>query len=169
MQSAAVADLCPAVTLECGRPGVPAGTEHAAEFIQAALALSAFPDHPVPDHDIDILRTYAIIKVPGDASFSFDGSEADFRFRSDLDRLNFSELDRGAVLGRLGGDRGRRLDLVTHRAPNGASGILGYRDGEIRLGDGAIPAMLTRDPNAIRLDCLGYLMQRIDRRGRFHP
>ncbi len=39
-------------------------------------------------------------------------------------------------------------------------------DGEIRLSQRAIPAMLTLDPNAVRLDCLGYLMHRIGRDGR---
>jgi hypothetical protein len=29
--------------------------------------------------------------------------------------------------------------------------------------------MLTVDPNAVRLDCLGYLMHRIDRNGRRIP
>lgn len=172
VQSAAMSELCPAVTLECGKPGVAAGAEHAADLIKAALAMSTFPDHPVPEHDIDILQTYAILKVPADASFSFDGSEADFRFRDDLDHLNFSELTKGAVLGALGGEGTRRLSLETQTSAVVAgashSPVLGYEAGEIRLLERAIPAMLSLDPNAVRLDCLGYLMRRIDRSGRVH-
>jgi len=168
VQSSALAELCPAVTIECGKPGVAAGAEAAADFIRAALSLSEFPEHPVPAHDVDILRTYAILKVPADATFSFDGSDADFRFREDLDHLNFSELEKGAVLGALGGDGTRRLTLETQSVVNGQNQALAYEDGEIRLFKGAIPAMLSLDPNAIRLDCLGYLMQRIDRDGRVH-
>lgn len=169
VQSAALAPYCPSITIECGRPGVPAGTRHAAELIEAALALSHFPDHPVPEGDVDILQTFAIVKVPEEASFTFDGGPADIMLRPDLDRLNFSELEPGASFGRLGG--GARYRLVV--APGADEGIGGdldsyfsYDGGDIRLARSAVPAMLTLDPNAVRLDCLGYLMHRIGRDGR---
>ena len=49
------------------------------------------------------------MKVPPEATLSYDGSEADFRFRNDLDHLNFSELDPGAEFGAIGrgGGQGR--------------------------------------------------------------
>jgi succinylglutamate desuccinylase len=40
VQSAAFAELCPAVTLECGKPGTPGSIEHAADFMEACLHLS---------------------------------------------------------------------------------------------------------------------------------
>ncbi|KUO69473.1 MAG: peptidase M14 [Alphaproteobacteria bacterium BRH_c36] len=167
VQSAAMARLCPAVTVECGLPGSDAAAVHAAEFVEAALALKAFPEHPVPDHDLDLLQTAVILRVPPDASFSYGDTDADFRFIEDLDRLNFSELPPGTRFGELGGNKDRRLAVV----PGGEfdiepDGYIAYSGGEIRLAQGAIPAMLTRDPRAVRLDCLGYLMHRIDRAGR---
>jgi hypothetical protein len=111
------------------------------------------------------MQTFAVIKVPADASFSFDGSDADFRLLPDLDRLNFSELDPGVVFGALGGGR-RRLDIVQAKSEGAEHGYFDYNGGEIRLARRAIPAMLTLDPNAVRLDCLGYLMHRIGRDGR---
>lgn len=167
VQSAAMAQVCPAVTVECGLPGSPAAADHAAAFIEAALSLSHFPEHPVPDHDLDLMQTAVILRVPADASFTYDGSDADFRFIPDLDRLNFSELEAGTVLGELGGARDRQLQIV----PGGefetdALGHIAYDGGKIRLARGAIPAMLTLDPRAVKLDCLGYLMHRIDRSGR---
>ncbi len=112
VQSAALAKICPAVTVECGRAGDAAGVAHAAELITSALALRHFPDHPVPDSDLDLMRTFAIVKVPPDASFSYDGSDADFRFRADLDRLNFSELDPGTCSGLWAAGAMRRLDVI---------------------------------------------------------
>lgn len=165
VQSAALAEICPAVTVECGRVGGKAGVAHAAGFIHAALSLSHFPQEPVPEHDLDLLQTRAIVKVPAQASFSFDGTPADFAFRADLDHLNFSELAPGTSFGRLAGEHSARL----HVAPGGdfdlQAGYFTYDDGEIRLARSAIPAMLTLDPNAIQLDCLGYLMHRIGRDG----
>lgn len=165
VQSASMAHICPAVTVECGRVGGKAGVAHAAEFIHAALSLSHFPDEPVPAHDLDLLQTRAIVKVPANASFSFDGTPADFQFRGDLDQLNFSELESGTRFGRLGKERSAHLDVV----PGGdfalSQDYFSYAGGELTLARPAIPAMLTRDPNAIRLDCLGYLMHRIGRDG----
>jgi Succinylglutamate desuccinylase / Aspartoacylase family len=168
VQSGALAPICPAVTVECGRAGEPASVAHAAELIEAALALQHFPEHPVPEHDIDLMRTFAIIKVPADASFSYDGADADFRFRADLDHLNFSELDPGVVFGRLG-SRGKRLDIQPANDLVVADRYFEYAGDEITLVQRAIPAMLTIDPIAVRLDCLGYLMHRIDRNGRRIP
>lgn len=166
VQSAALAPICPAVTVECGRPGADADVAHAVEFIESALALRRFPDHPVAHGDIDLLQTFAIIKVPPQASMSFDGMAADFRFRPDIDRLNFSQLERGAVFGSLGGDGERRLDVIPGRDFSTVERYFEYSGGEILLSQPAIPAMLTRDPQAVRLDCLGYLMHRIGRDGR---
>ena len=43
VQSAALAPICPAVTVECGRPDDETSAAHAAEFVHAALALAALP------------------------------------------------------------------------------------------------------------------------------
>jgi succinylglutamate desuccinylase len=166
VQSAALATVCPAVTVECGRVGGTAGIEHAAEFIGSALALSQFPSHSVAEHDIDLLRTFAIVQIPPDVSFSYDGSDAEFRLRSDLDHLNFSELDPGTSFGCLGSSNTRRLDVLPGADFASADPYFDYTGGEIRLAQRAVPAMLTLDPDAVRLDCLGYLMHRIDRQGR---
>jgi len=165
VQSAALARLCPAIIVECGRAGEQAGVDHAAELIEAALALREFPRHPVPDHDLDLLRTMAIVRVPADASLCFGAGGADFRFRADLDHLNFSELERGVSFGRLGEGARARLEVVPTHAGAPRTGYFSYDDGEIRLARAAMPAMLTTSERAVRLDCLGYLMQRIGRDG----
>ncbi len=165
VQSAAMARVCPAVTVECGRPGVTSGVEHAAEFVSAVLHLSHFPEHPVPDEDLDLMQTFAIVKVPTGASVSWNGSEADFRLRGDLDRLNFSELSAGESFGSVGDGSDQRLEVLSGCETEVDVSYFEYRDGQILLSRSAIPAMLTLDPNAVRLDCLGYLMHRIRRNG----
>ena len=159
VQAAALAAICPAVTIECGRIGSAAGVE-------AALAISHLPDHPVPASDVDLLRTFAIIKVPSEASVSFDGSDADFRFRADLDRLNFSEIEEGTSFGFLGGSRRHRLSVLPGDDCAITEPYFDYSGAWISITRRTIPAMLTVDPAAIRLDSLCYLMHRIDREGR---
>jgi hypothetical protein len=124
------------------------------------------PDQPVPASDIDLLRTFAIIKVPSEATMSFDGSNADFRFRRDLDRLNFSEIEAGTSFGTLGSDRRHRLLVLPGDDLAAGESYFDYSGGRIRVTRRAVPAMLTVDPAAVRLDSLGYMMQRIDREGR---
>jgi len=152
--------LCPAITVECGKAGGGTGAAHAVELIEACLSMAQLPSHDVVPHDVDLFRTYAIVKVPVHASFSFDGSPADFRFRSDIDQLNFSELGAGESLGKIG-DNGARLMVLPGDGYDSADVYFDYRDGDIRLTQDAIPAMLTLDSSAIRQDCLCYLMHRI--------
>jgi hypothetical protein len=165
VQAAALAGLCPAVTVECGRAGGTSGVVHAAEFISALLGLSRFPEHALPDDDLDLMRTFAILKVPPGRTMSFDGSAADFRFRADLDQLNFSELEPGTSFGRVGVGALHRLDIVPGGDFAVTQSYFTYSDGEIRLARPAIPAMLSVSADAVRLDCLGYLMHRIGRDG----
>ncbi|WBK00992.1 M14 family metallopeptidase [Methylocystis parvus] len=159
-QAAAFADLCPAITVECGKAGAGSATQHAVELVEAALSIAHLPDHPPAPHDVDILRTCAIVKPPAEASFSFDGAPADFMFRSDIDHLNFSELTPGASFGVA--RSGMRLDVLPGDGDDAQPGeYFDYAGGEIRLSRAAIPAMLTIDPRAVKLDCLCYLMHRI--------
>ncbi len=168
VQSLAMADICPAVTVECGKAGIAANTAHAVEFIDACLHLSAFPSSAVPEHDLQLLRTGWIVYLDAAASLSFDGEAADFEFRTDLDHLNFAVLPVGTCFGRLGRDHQHRLRVVD--AGGGALGeIFDYQGGQITLRRPVMPAMLTRDHNAVRLDCLCYLMQPIARDGRPLP
>ena len=163
VQSLALSKLCPAVTIECGRVGNHSAVEKTVQFLEAVLKLSRFPKHSVRDQDIDLIQTQAIIKVPKEASFSFDGSNADFCFRQDLDHLNFSPLAPGTSLGSLGGDKNHHLMLLPGDDGVDINGYFDYKDDQICLIKPTIPAMLTLDPNAIRSDCLGYLMNRIER------
>jgi succinylglutamate desuccinylase len=159
-QAAAFANLCPAITVECGKAGAGSATEHAIELVEAALSITQLPEHAPSAHDVDLLRTFAIVKPPAGSTFSFDGSPADFMFRSDIDRLNFSELSPEATFGVA--RAGMKLDILPgdgdHPPPEDC---FAYDGGEIRLTCPAIPAMLTVDPRAVEQDCLCYLMHRI--------
>ena len=160
VQAGAFARLCPAITIECGKSGIQSGTAHAIDLIEAGLSIAQLPSHDMSRNDVDLLRTYAITKVPAHASFSFDGSPADFRFRSDIDRLNFSELTAGESFGKIGNPDAGLIVLPADES-HLADTYFDYREGEIRLTQDVIPAMLTQDPRAIRSDCLCYLMHRI--------
>ena len=166
VQSAAMAKICPSVTVECGLAGEAGGVEHAAEFIASALNLDQIPERGNELFlDLELMRTFAILNIPAGASMSFDGSDADFCFRHDLDKLNFSQIEPGSVLGTLGKSGRFRVEVIAEASPDCSCSYLTYDEGTITLTRRATPAMLTRDVKAIRLDCLGYLMHRIGRDG----
>jgi hypothetical protein len=73
--------------VECGKAGSGTGTAHAIELIEACLAIAQLPSHDLAPNDVDLFRTYAIVKVPIHSTFSFDGSAADFCFRPDIRSL----------------------------------------------------------------------------------
>ena len=161
VQSAAFAEFCPSVTLECGRPGTPGSVEHAAAFMEACLHLSEFPAHKVPPHDVDLFHTIATVKVPEQHSFGFDVRDRDIDFVSELDHFNFRELERGSVLGRVRSGSQATLLALDEKGDDVGARLFDYRSGEIKLKQPLMPAMLTRDERVIRQDCLCYLMERI--------
>lgn len=163
VQSLAFADLCPAVTIECGRAGNPDGEAHAADFLDAVLCLSEFPEHPPTAQDLDLFHTEAIVKVPPEISIAFGERPADLALREDLDHLNFSELAAGTPMARV--DDGCAVPLHVTVGDDPGNRVWHYfalRDGLLVLRRAAMPAMLTRSEPAIRQDCLCYLMVRLD-------
>lgn len=161
VQSAAFAELCPAVTVECGKPGTPGSVDHAAAFMEACLHLSEFPEHPVAPHDIDLFHTVATIKVPDAVSFGFDAPDADIDFVPELDHFNFRELAHDDVWGRVREGSPARLQALDERGEDIGEHLFDHHQNGITLRRRLMPAMLTRDTRVIRQDCLCYLMERI--------
>lgn len=161
VQSAAFAELCPAVTVECGKPGTPGSVEHAAAFIEACLHLSEFPAHVVAPHDIDLFHTVATVKLPEAVSFGFDAPDAEIDFASALDHFNFRELAHDDVWGRVRAGSPARLQALDESGADIGEQLFDYRNDAITLRRRLMPAMLTRDERVIRQDCLCYLMERI--------
>ena len=61
--------LCPAITVECGKAGGGTGAAHAVALIEACLSMAQLPSHDVVPHDVDLFRTYAIVKSAGSCEF----------------------------------------------------------------------------------------------------
>jgi len=168
VQSAAFAEFCPAVTVECGQPGQRHGVEHAAEFLEALLNLVELPDKPVPEHDMDVFHTVAIVKIPEQLNFGFssaDGtpqSTVSLQFVEDLDHLNFRELARGTVLATIQGDSSAvKLEVMDDNGQDRWQDYFTINDQQLSVAQAVMPSMLTLDKKVIRQDCLCYLMERM--------
>jgi succinylglutamate desuccinylase len=162
VQSMAMAQHCPAVTLECGKVGQAYGVEHAVNYLDACLRLSDHPDHPVAAHDIDLFHTVATVKVSQELEFGFGEQTEGLQFADDLDRLNFRELPRGTSFGRVYGDAGLGLEVKDEQGQDVTERYFMQESGELRVRLPVMPSMLTLDRRVIRQDCLCYLMERYD-------
>lgn len=161
-QAAAFGALCPAVTLECGKPEHRHGAEHAFEYLDACLHLSEIPDHPVKPQDIDLYHTIAQVTIREECRFGFSGEGLDLCLNEDIDHLNFTELAAGTVLGSLADSRTELpLRAMDEAGRDVADDYFAIREGRLMLKKSIMPSMLTLNERIIRQDCLGYLMERI--------
>jgi len=160
VQSQAFADLCPSTTIECGQIGQAASVEHALNFIDGALHLAEIPQHPIQKQDIDLFHTIAIVKIPEQASLSFNGEECQICLDKNIDHMNFKEIQTGTQIGKIKDSTGYHLEAWNNDGINIGEELFDYSNNEIRIKKHVMPAMLTLNEKVIRQDCLCYLMER---------
>ena len=161
VQSMAMSTICPAVTIECGKPHQDYGVNHARDYIEACLHLSELPQHPVPSHDVDLFHTVATVKIPHDVSFGFADTAADLRLLDAIDHMNFRELPAGTQLGWLRNHSVLPLEVCDDNGRDVRDKYFSLDDDAVVTRCAFMPSMFTLDEKIIRQDCLGYLMERL--------
>ena len=162
VQSMAMAQLCPSITVECGKPHLPHGVQHALDFLDTVLHLEEIPDVPLSPHEIDIFHTVARVTVPEKISIGFGEKPADLVFGPDLDSLNFSEPPIGTPVAKVRKGSRAMLQAWDENGQEVTAQYFAVVNDEIVLTEAVMPSMLTLDEKIIRQDCLCYLMERLD-------
>ena len=158
--SLALSEYCPAVTVECGKPDDAAGVEHALNFLQACLHLDHFPSHSIAEQDVDVFHTVATVYVNKEVSIGFGMEQADLCFISELDTLNFNELEEGTLLANAGKEIDVPFDVQNEAGVNVSNEYFVNKNGRIVTTVPIMPSMLTLKRDIIKQDCLCYLMER---------
>lgn len=161
VQSAAFAKLCPAVTLECGRPDQAHGVQHALDFLDSCLHLTDHPNHPVHSQDIDLFHTVAQVKIAENINFSFNNPAADLLLTNAIETMNFSEIPAGTILGTTGNNTGMPLFAQDELGNNITASYFKVNNHKLQITRATMPAMLTLNEQVIKQDCLCYLMERL--------
>ncbi len=161
-QSAAFADICPSVTVECGLPGNEYGAKHASDFLDALLRLEHVPDYPVHDHDLHLFHTVATVKIAPNITFGYGGNGFALNLRDDLDHLNFRSMPAGSFLGNVAEGNSTLLEVWDEMGKEVGEIYLDLEDGKVRLLKEVTPAMFTRNCEIVRQDCLCYFMERLN-------
>jgi len=160
VQSAAFGAFCPSVTLECGPPGQRGGTDHAMTFLESALTGENLTEQWPRPEDLDLFQVTTVVRVPEHTTFSFGGAGSELVFEPQLDRLNFTELPPGTRLARVN-HSGAALQAIDTRGRECTADWFQVEGDALVTRRPAMPAMLTTEPDAVRQDCLCYLMERI--------
>ncbi len=160
VQSIAMSQLCPAVTLECGKAGQGFGLEHAFGFLDACVHMQSFLGASVAAHDIDLFHTTAIVKVLHHISFGFDNPELDLCLDGEIERYNFRELEKGVSFGRVADATDPVLSVTNEVGECAFDQYFEVVDHALRTRKRVMPSMLTNNLDVVRQDCLCYLMER---------
>lgn len=161
VQSAAFAEICPAVTLECGRPGQQHGLDHAFAYLNDCLHLTELATHPVHTQDIDLFHTTAQVKIKDNNRFSFSDHSCDLLFDTDLERMNFTEISAGSCFGTVQHSNAIPLSAIDEHGMDVTEQFFKVKDMQLQIKRKTMPSMLTLDERVIQQDCLCYLMERI--------
>ena len=161
VQSAAFAEICPAVTLECGRPGQQHGVDHAFSYLNDCLHLTELARHPVHSQDIDLFHTTAQVKIKENYNFSFSNKHTDLLFDKQLERLNFTEISAGTCFGLVQDNSSIPLLATDEHGLDVTEQFFKIDNMQLQINRSTMPSMLTLDERVIRQDCLCYLMERL--------
>lgn len=161
VQSLSFAELCPAVTLECGRPDQQHGVDHAFEYLNSCLHVAELSEKPLSHHDITVYHTVAQVKVRDNIRFGFDQDNNDLILDKNLERLNFTEIQTGVQFGRVNNLDSIPLVAYDENGVDVTERFFKLDQNKLIIRCATMPSMLTLDEKVIRQDCLCYLMEPI--------
>lgn len=162
VQSMAFAELCPAVTVECGKVAEASGEQHAREFILNALALERFSEDGVDAHSLDVFHTVAVVKLKEGMSIGVEQADVDLDLLPEVEQYNFLEIQAGTPLARVHHDRVLPLVAENEFGADVSARYFDVHDGYVRNTVPLMPSMMTLDVDVVRQDCLCYVMERLD-------
>ncbi len=160
--SMAFSNLCPAVTIECGRPDETNGLEHALGYLRAALNLQELDEQSREVHDIRVFHTVAIVKLKEGLTIGLQGQNVTLQISPQLDQHNFNELKSGTVIALTQQDDFMPVEAINEFGKDVADRYFEVKQGSLRLIRTVMPSMLTLDTDIIRQDCFCYLMEPLD-------
>ncbi len=158
VQSAAFAELCPSVTLECGQSGQQSGIDHVCHYLKSVLHELDL-EQPVAEH-LSLFHTVARVNIPDGYSFGFN-DDATINLLPAIEDYNFCELHPGTVLANIEPESSAYLQAFDENEREVGRDFFEYHEDRIVLKKSVMPAMLTVNTKIIRQDCLCYLMERI--------
>lgn len=160
-KSVAFSKFTTALTIECGKSADPTGIEHTTDFLDTCMRLESIDHSGVHQNDISIYYSYLRMKLPDGASVAFAdrATAADLTLLDSIEKLNFAICEKDTLLGYSAKER--PFVLLQESGDDCFDSYFKWKNGEIRFRQKSVPAMLTKDKDVIRDDCIGYLMKEV--------
>lgn len=156
-QTASFSGAIPAITIECGQPGLAHNAEAAGTFLKAVLSLQELPNGVAASCNFDLFHTLVQVRVKPGIGLREGEGEVWLQLEPALDNFNFEAVAGGTRLGRT--NHPMPLIAIDENGRDRATEFLSIDDGAVSLKKAAVPAMLTVDERIVRQDCLCYLME----------
>lgn len=125
------------------------------------MSLENLPEDPVKDGDLELYRSVSRINVPAEATIAIGNSPGltDLTLIPLLEYRNFQKCLPGEI---WGWRKSAELELfvTNEQGVDVSQNYFSYHGNEIHLKTSVTPSMLTVNERAIKLDCLGYFMER---------
>lgn len=162
VQSLAFAEMCPAVTLECGQPGDEYGIQLTTQYVDKMLQLDSLEPDADIEKNTDLYHTVGIIKISEEVEFSFNGEQADIEFIKGIEKLNFEEIMSDTLLGNIKDNITKPLIVLDEEGRDIFDQYFYIKENSIYTRASLVPAMLTTNKTIVKQDCFCYLMERYD-------
>lgn len=156
--------LSPTLTVEAGRSGEEKGIQKIIELLTKIFDLESFEELGLKETILKnkkIFESFGKIKIPQNASISFDGHMADFIFDPNIENLNFNQILPGKIFGKSNNIDQHLLVFDSSNQLIGNS-FFKYVGNEIITIEPFFPAMITTNAKIVHQDCLCYLLKAID-------
>lgn len=156
--SEAMSAVCPAITAECGQWDVAAHEDAAFNLILDAMHIDHWRGKA--DLNLDLYKVTGRIEIAPEASIVFEhGVAGDIELAANLEKWNFFDRPAGSTFARLLND-GNVIRVFDDKGRDVTGDVFRQEGDRILLTRDFTPAMLTVNEQAIRADCLGYLMEK---------
>lgn len=160
--SMAFANLCPAVTIECGQPGEAHGVNDAREFIHGMLQRQQLAEDGNEVGHVDVYHTVAIVKLAAGVRVGTLHEGDHFELQPQLEQMNFRILPAGTHFGTVHDPGLFPVQASNEFGRNVAERYFDLQGRELVTRMEVMPSMLTLDRGIIQQDCLCYLMEKLD-------
>lgn len=155
-----MAEYCPSVTLECGKPGDTEGIQHIQRFVNQCLRLDRLDDISPDPQAYDLFQTVGIVKVPDQVSVGFSEG-MNIRIVPGIDHMNFKEQQSGTIWAQVVDPAKHFFQVWDDDGQDVTDEYFCVKNGQVTTAKPVVPSMLTLHSDIIRQDCFCYLMKRI--------
>jgi hypothetical protein len=157
----ALSPICPAVSVECGLPGLEANHAYASTALRRFLHLDTAEEAPEGPRRVFEMQHRVIVRP--EVPFAFGGTlteELELVLHPGLDGANFGMLLAGTDLGRVYPGAGMPLLVTDMRGRESTERYFDVRGDRLIITEDVTPVMFTTTVEQTRKDCLFYVARR---------